>query len=666
TTPQQLVAQQVQQALAQQRPLPQLLQMLPGQLNTLLSEASPATGAQPQATVTATTPSAIEQQLPLLLKRLLTSVTPQQLGSPAQLREALQNSGHFFEQKLQMLVAQQQQERSPQPPRMTTAALPAESAAARLSQQLQGDFKANLLALIALLKAAGVTSVPNATANSAPATTVTNASATSATVTSSASAGSTITAAASPSAVTTAVVGGATAVATASAATVASVATAAAGATAVVTIAASLSPAASAPASAPASSSPIPTPVTPAPSLSNSPPLSTSAQSPSHPPSQLPSEYTRQSLQQGGLSPTAAANSAATSPVALATAAPVKPSPATGAPSLSPALATTPLATAAALSPESGRAAQTPATVAAPGEAIKPGELMRQQTVRAYSQMQPAITPQTASSSTSPALSPMPVNLGSLASSVGEPLARAAITTLSSFTPQAAISAAAEALAQGSVQSTQATVVAGNTTLAPLLQQLRNLFSRSGTTTPLPITADTANSTSASSPELHALMKSAEGGLARVRLNQLASSRQDRQEQVMFVEIPVQTDAGERVMPIEIGRSAPRRGVMEPPGWRVTLHLDDATHGAVKIEIILKGEQISTRFDCSEESTRERLQTQMGDLKQRLQRSGFSIGTLLALQRPGMVQNATTASAAEAPWQSAWLQSLEGAVKAEV
>ncbi|MBF0471302.1 MAG: flagellar hook-length control protein FliK, partial [Gammaproteobacteria bacterium] len=132
--------------------------------------------------------------------------------------------------------------------------------------------------------------------------------------------------------------------------------------------------------------------------------------------------------------------------------------------------------------------------------------------------------------------------------------------------------------------------------------------------------------------EIASLIATARGGLSRLKLNQLASSsRQERNEQVMYLELPLQQDEGDKVVPIEIHRQAPRRGIKEPPSWRVSVALDDPRYGKVKAEVTLCGSKVSTRFRCEQQSTEALLQRGLPQLRINLQQLGFKPGTIIAV-----------------------------------
>lgn len=126
------------------------------------------------------------------------------------------------------------------------------------------------------------------------------------------------------------------------------------------------------------------------------------------------------------------------------------------------------------------------------------------------------------------------------------------------------------------------------------------------------------------------LLRQADGALARVQLNQLASLPQERQPGMEWlIELPVRREAETDVWSLRIGRD-PERGEERAAGgtgggWNVMLAFDLPGIGPLQARVNLRGEQVSAQFFSRTPGTLALVQEHLPVLQARLRQAGLRI-----------------------------------------
>ncbi len=148
---------------------------------------------------------------------------------------------------------------------------------------------------------------------------------------------------------------------------------------------------------------------------------------------------------------------------------------------------------------------------------------------------------------------------------------------------------------------------------------------------------------------LEILFRHAEGSLARVHLNQLASlPSEDSSRQVWQFEVPIRHQEHVDSFLIRLEQDqAKNRDDDAKPIWYVTLTFNIEPLGPVKAKIAMHGEEISTMFLAERAESTELLNRRMAELGKAFTDSGLSVGQLLARHgdaQPEKPQHAITSS----------------------
>ena len=132
------------------------------------------------------------------------------------------------------------------------------------------------------------------------------------------------------------------------------------------------------------------------------------------------------------------------------------------------------------------------------------------------------------------------------------------------------------------------------------------------------------------------LQKQAEAGLARIQVNQLASSGTSPQgeERPLLLELPLFNPAQNQteLLKLRVQREKPRSGDQGEECWSVTLQLSPAEYGEINAIVSLTGGKVSVTFWCAEAGTRELFREQLEVLTERLQEQGLEVGRCNAHQ----------------------------------
>ncbi len=131
---------------------------------------------------------------------------------------------------------------------------------------------------------------------------------------------------------------------------------------------------------------------------------------------------------------------------------------------------------------------------------------------------------------------------------------------------------------------------------------------------------------------LELLFRHAEGGLARVHLNQLSSlPTDDNSRQVWQFEIPIRHHNQVDSFLIRLEQEqANNTGSETKPIWYVTLSFNIDPLGPVKAKISLRDNEVSTLFLAERPESAELLNRRISELRQAYSDSGLSVGKLLA------------------------------------
>ncbi len=127
------------------------------------------------------------------------------------------------------------------------------------------------------------------------------------------------------------------------------------------------------------------------------------------------------------------------------------------------------------------------------------------------------------------------------------------------------------------------------------------------------------------------LLRSVEGGLARLQLSQLVSSTPDDDgKRAWVMELPVRTDTHIDVIQLRIEKEKENRTSKQTAIWTVTLALELGGLGPVQARITLVNKTVSTNFWAEQAHTTELIQEHLNILQHRYREVGLSIGTLQA------------------------------------
>lgn len=131
---------------------------------------------------------------------------------------------------------------------------------------------------------------------------------------------------------------------------------------------------------------------------------------------------------------------------------------------------------------------------------------------------------------------------------------------------------------------------------------------------------------------LEILFRHAEGGLARVHLNQLASlPTEDSSRQVWQFEVPIRHHDQVDSFLIRVEQEqAGRSGDETKPIWYVTLSFNLDPLGPIKAKISVRDDEVSTLFLAERPRSAELLNNRMSELNQAFADSGLSVGKLFA------------------------------------
>ncbi|NOX76137.1 MAG: flagellar hook-length control protein FliK [Gammaproteobacteria bacterium] len=141
------------------------------------------------------------------------------------------------------------------------------------------------------------------------------------------------------------------------------------------------------------------------------------------------------------------------------------------------------------------------------------------------------------------------------------------------------------------------------------------------------------------------LLRQVEGGLARVRLHQLANSGTDDDgKRSQMLEIPVRADDRIDLIQLRIEREKPQQDDNNPSVWSINLALDLPGLGPVQARVSLVEGTIHTTFWSERADTREHITQHLPELQANLRNAGLSVGALSALRGQPPVHPASPTS----------------------
>jgi flagellar hook-length control protein FliK len=130
------------------------------------------------------------------------------------------------------------------------------------------------------------------------------------------------------------------------------------------------------------------------------------------------------------------------------------------------------------------------------------------------------------------------------------------------------------------------------------------------------------------------LLKHLDGAVARIQTQQLASlPQEDAARQVWQFELPVRNGEEIDLLHIRIGRDdSANAKENEPAVWTLTLHMDLAKLGPMRIHLRLQGEQLSTLIWSERSETNTLIQSHLQELRSAYEQRGLSVDRLEAHQ----------------------------------
>jgi hypothetical protein len=130
---------------------------------------------------------------------------------------------------------------------------------------------------------------------------------------------------------------------------------------------------------------------------------------------------------------------------------------------------------------------------------------------------------------------------------------------------------------------------------------------------------------------LFELLRSVEGGLARLQLSQLVSSAPEEDGRRSWVlELPVRADEHIDLIQLRIDKQAKGQDKKKKAMWSVTLAFDLKGLGPVQARVSLANDIINTTFWAENEKTTHLIQEHLQTLRNRYRETGLNIGALNA------------------------------------
>jgi hypothetical protein len=125
------------------------------------------------------------------------------------------------------------------------------------------------------------------------------------------------------------------------------------------------------------------------------------------------------------------------------------------------------------------------------------------------------------------------------------------------------------------------------------------------------------------------LLKHLDGAIARIQTHQLASlPQEDPGRQVWQFELPVRNGEALDLFHIRIGREDAAGKPDEATVWSLTLHMDLASLGPMRVQLRLQGEELSTLIWSQRPRTNDLVQQHLQKLRAAYEQQGLSVQRL--------------------------------------
>lgn len=128
------------------------------------------------------------------------------------------------------------------------------------------------------------------------------------------------------------------------------------------------------------------------------------------------------------------------------------------------------------------------------------------------------------------------------------------------------------------------------------------------------------------------LIRSTDGALARMRLNQLASVPMEQGNRLVWLlELPVRhPDNSAEVVTMRIEQDQASSDTSEKAAWTADLAFDLGTKGALRARVALRAGRISVLFWADADQTRTEVQEKLPQLKTDMEKKKLDVATLNA------------------------------------
>jgi hypothetical protein len=127
------------------------------------------------------------------------------------------------------------------------------------------------------------------------------------------------------------------------------------------------------------------------------------------------------------------------------------------------------------------------------------------------------------------------------------------------------------------------------------------------------------------------LLKHLDGAIARIQTHQLASlPQEDPSRQVWQFELPIRNGEDVDLFHIRIGREETARRSDEETVWSLTLHMNLASLGPMRVQLRLQGENLSTLIWSEQPRTNSLVQSQLKALRAAYEARGLIVKQLEA------------------------------------
>lgn len=176
-----------------------------------------------------------------------------------------------------------------------------------------------------------------------------------------------------------------------------------------------------------------------------------------------------------------------------------------------------------------------------------------------------------------------------------------------------------------------------NQALTTLQQQTSNPSPLPSAATPQPAIPQDANTTTRLLLEL---FKQLDGAIARIQTNQLSSlPTEDSSRQVWQFELPIRHENSFDLFHFRIGRDTTNKGSLLETTWSLTLHMNLAPLGPMRVRLTLLGESVSTTIWSEKADTAVLVSRHLDRLRAGLESTGLQVDKLEAFQGMAGIEN---------------------------